>query len=135
MPGVNRGSIEFVTLSLLRVATGLTFLYHGAQKLFGAFGGIDGHGASAHLVSPLGVAGTIESLGAVLIIAGFFTRPTAFILSGEMAFIYYRHHARGIWPVFSGGAEIAILCCFILLFFCTVDAGPWSLDRVIRRRT
>lgn len=135
MTRVNREAVKFFTFSLMRVATGLIFLYHGAQKMFGAFGGIDGHGTPAHLVSPLGIAGMIESVGGILIIAGLFTRPAAFILCGEMAFIYYRHHARGVWPVLSGGAEIAILCCFILLFLSTAEAGPWSLDRVIRRRT
>lgn len=135
MTRVNREAVEFFTLSLLRVTTGLIFLYHGAQKMFGAFGGIDGYGTGAHLVSPLGIACMIESVGGVLIIAGLFTRPAAFILSGEMACIYYRHHARGLWPILSGGAETAILCCFILLFLSTAEAGPWSLDRIIRRRT
>jgi putative oxidoreductase len=126
---------EFVTLSLLRLTTGLIFLYHGSQKIFGILGGIDGRGSSAHLMSPLGIAGVIEIVGAILIAVGLFTRPVALILSAEMAFIYYRHHARGMWPVLTGGAEVAILCCFILLFLSTSEAGPWSLDRIIRRRT
>jgi putative oxidoreductase len=135
MTRLNRETVEFLALSLMRVTTGLILLYHGTQKMFGAFGGIDGYGTYAHLISPLWIAGLIESIGAILLVAGFFTRPAAFILCGEMAFIYYRHHARGIGPVLSGGAEIAILCCFILLFLSTAEAGPWSLDRVLRRRT
>jgi putative oxidoreductase len=132
---MNRPLFKVLTLSLLRMVTGLVFLYHGTQKMFGVFGGINGYGISAHLLSPLGIAAMIESVGALLMIVGLFTRPVALILAAEMAFIYYRHHARGIWPVLSGGAEIAILCCVILLFLSTAETGPWTLDRVIRSRT
>jgi putative oxidoreductase len=135
MIGMNRPLFGVLTLSLLRIVTGLVFFYHGSQKMFGIFGGINGYGMSAHLLSPLGIAAMIETVGALLMIVGLFTRPVALILAGEMAFIYYRHHARGIWPVLSGGAEIAILCCFILLFLSTAETGPWSLDQVIRSRT
>jgi putative oxidoreductase len=135
MMGMNRSIFPVLTLSLLRVVTGAIFFYHGGQKMFGAFGGIDGSGASAQILSPLGMAGMVESVGAVLMVTGLFTRSVALILAGEMAAIYYRHHARGIWPVLSGGAEVAILCCFILLFISTAEIGPWSLDRIIRGRT
>jgi putative oxidoreductase len=122
-------------LALLRFATGAIVFYHSAQKLLGAFGGIDGHGTAAHLLSPLGIAGLIEGAGALMICLGLFTRPVAFVLSGEMAAIYYRHHAHGFVPVLTGGAEVAVLCCCVLLFLCVADAGPLSLDRAIRGRT
>jgi putative oxidoreductase len=133
MTKANNRRFEPLTLSLLRVVTGAIFLVHGFQKLFGALGGIDGSAASAHFMSNLWMAGVIESIGAVLLVAGLFTRPVALILSAEIAYIYYRHHAQGIWPVLTGGAEPAILCCLILLFIFASGAGPWSLDQVLRK--
>jgi len=121
-------------LSVLRLVAGFTFSCHGFQKLIGAFGGMGGHGASVHLASLLGIAAVLEAVGGLLIMAGLFTRPVAFILCGEMAVAYFRQHApRGPWPIGNGG-ELAVLYCFIFLFLVTAGAGPCSLDRLIRKR-
>jgi len=121
-------------VSVLRLVAGFTFSCHGFQKLVGAFGGMGGHGASVQLASLLGIAAVLEAIGGLLIMAGLFTRPVAFILCGEMAVAYFRQHApRGLWPIGNGG-ELAVLYCFIFLFLVTAGAGPCSLDRVIRKR-
>ena len=121
-------------VSVLRIVAGFTLFCHGLQKLIGAFGGLGGHGATARLTSLLGIAGVLETIGGSLILVGLLTRPSAFILCGEMAVAYFRQHApRGRWPIANGG-ELAVLYCFIFLFLITAGAGPWSLDRVIRKR-
>ena len=67
-------------------------------------------------------------------LAGLFTRPVAFVLAGEMAFAYWRQHApRGAWPLLNGG-ELAVLFCFIWLYFAAAGAGPISFDAIVRRK-
>jgi len=126
-------SFEPYALSLLRIAAGFTFSLHGFQKLFGFFGGM-GHGTTAHVLSLLWAAGLLESFGGVLILAGLYTRPVAFILCGEMAVAYFKQHApHGFWPIANGG-ELAVLYCFIFLLLMSAGAGPWSLDRLVRNK-
>ena len=127
------GTFEPFALSLLRLVAGFTFSLHGYQKLFGLFGGM-GHGTAARLFSLMGAAGAIETFGGALIFLGLFTRPVAFVLCGEMAVAYFRQHAlRGLWPISNGG-ELAVLYCFIFLLLMSAGAGPWSLDRAIRKK-
>src|SRR6266545_7435958 len=116
MPRANLGRFEPYALSLLRIVAGFTFSLHGFQKLFGAFGGMGGRGASSQITSLAGIAGILETVGGILILAGLFTRPVAFVLCGEMAYAYFSRHApRGFWPIANGG-ELAVLYCFIFLF-------------------
>ena len=71
------------------------------------------------------------SLGSVLLLVGLFTRPVAFIMSGEMAVAYFMSHApRGFFPILNGG-ELAVLFCFVFLFFAIAGGGAWSLDSYI----
>src|SRR5262245_16127732 len=94
-------------LSILRIVTALLFMQHGGQKLFGFPPSQQGN--KAQLLSLIGVAGTLEFFGGLLLLLGFFTRPTAFILSGMMAVAYFMVHApRGFWPVLNGGELAAI---------------------------
>jgi putative oxidoreductase len=117
------------THTLLRVVTGLMFWQHGAQKLFGWLGGRQ----VQDLASLSGVAGVLEFVGGILIVIGLFTRPVAFILSGEMAFAYFLSHApRALWPIENRG-EPSVLFCFLFLFFAAHGAGPYSLDALLRR--
>lgn len=123
-----------LALSALRVVAGLLFLLHGLQKVFGMFGGLGGHGATAPMWSLFWVAGVLETAGSVPIVLGLCTRCVAFVLSGEMAVAYFRaHFPRGFWPILNGG-ELAILYCFIFLYLCAAGPGPISLDRVWRRK-
>ncbi len=118
-------------LGLLRIVAGFTFTLHGIQK-FGALGGLGGH--AAPVGSMLFVAGIIESIGGPLIILGLFTRPVAFILSGEMAVGYFMvHFPRGFFPLLNGG-EITVLYCFFFLYLVTIGAGAFSLDGAIRKK-
>src|SRR5262245_24419514 len=98
MTKINLSRFEAHLLSLLRIVAGLTFSCHGFQKLLGFFGGVGGRGGTAHLASLFGVAGLLETIGGVLILAGLLTRCVAFVLCGEMAVAYFRQHApRGPW--------------------------------------
>ena len=115
--------------SLLRIMAAFTFSLHGWQKFFGAFGGLGGF--KPPLDSMLGIAGVLETFGGALIIAGLFTRPVAFLLSGEMAIGYFRTHApRGFWPLLNGG-EITVFYCFFFLWLSSAGPGTWSLDRLL----
>ena len=81
-----------------------------------------------------GVAGLMELVGGVLLILGLFTRPVAFLLSGEMAFAYFIAHApAGFWPIQNRG-ELAALYSFVFLYLAAAGGGSWSIDSVLRRR-
>lgn len=117
-----------VLLSLLRIVVALLFMQHGAQKLFGFPGG----GHTVELMSLMGLAGVLEFFGGLLVLLGLFTRPVAFILSGEMAFAYFMVHAHAnFWPVINGG-DLAVLFCFTFLYLSAAGGGTVSLDRVLR---
>ncbi len=117
--------------SLLRIVAGLLFICPGGMKLFGWFGGMP---AGVRLTPLLIAAGVIEVFGGALIALGLFTRPAAFIASGEMAFAYFMgHFPKGFWPIQNQG-QPAVLFCFIFLFLAAAGPGPFSLDHVIRRR-
>ncbi len=110
--------------TLCRIVVGLLFAFHGAQKLFGAFGG-----PAQPLASQLGAAGVIELVCGLLVAIGLLTWIAAFIASGEMMFAYFIAHApRGPWPIQNGG-ELAILYCVAFLFIATRGAGMLSVDR------
>jgi putative oxidoreductase len=116
------------THNVLRIVVGFLFIAHGTQKLLGWFGGIPPQHSAAPIASQMGVAGVLESCGAILIIIGLFTRPVAFILCGEMAVAYFQvHFPRGFWPLQNMG-EPAVLYCFLFLFFAFNGAGSFSVD-------
>jgi putative oxidoreductase len=119
-------------LSILRIVTGLLFLEHGTQKIFNFPPRPNAQPYRLFTLVP-GLAGIMELVGGILIVLGLFTRPVAFLLSGEMAFAYFMAHApRGFFPIAMGGngGETAILYCFIFLYFAFVGAGVWSLDEM-----
>jgi len=113
-------------LALLRVASALMFMQHGSAKLLGVphvamFDGLK-------LFSLLGVGGLIELVGGLLLLVGLFTRPVAFMLSGEMAVAYFGFHAaESFWPMVNRG-ELAALYSFIFLFFSVAGPGSFALD-------
>lgn len=113
-------------LSVFRVVVGLLFMSHGLVKLFGfPAGAMPGQAA---LFSLFGLAGVLEAFGGLAVVLGLFTRPVAFILSGEMAVAYFMVHApKSFLPILNGGEE-AILYCFAFLYLAAAGAGPWSLD-------
>jgi|SRR5689334_106599 putative oxidoreductase len=100
----------------------------GTGKLFAFPAGIPPNGGTVELFSELGAAGTLETFGGALLLLGLFTRPVAFLLSGEMAVAYFQFHfIRGYWPTLNGGVA-AVLYCFIWLYFSAAGPGPWSID-------
>lgn len=130
---MNMKQAEQIALTLLRVVAGLLFLQAGGLKLFGWFGGMPG-GGTADLMSQVGIGALLEFIGGIAIMLGLFTRPVAFILSGEMAVAYWQFHApNGGWPIENQG-QPAVLFCFIFLFFATYGAGRWSLDYILKQR-
>ena len=115
-------------LSILRIIAGLLILQFGMAKLFG-FPYVEMF-KSVQLFSLYGLAGTIELVGGALLVIGLFTRPAAFILSGEMAAAYFiAHFPKGFIPLLNGGNE-AVIYCFVFLYFVFAGPGPWSLDAV-----
>lgn len=117
-------------LCLVRVVAGLLFMQHGLEKLFGFAGATP----EPTLWGIRGVGGILETVGGPLLALGLFTRPTAFILSGEMAVAYFRSWApRGLFPIANGGEE-ATLNAFIFLWLAAAGAGAWSIDALIQRR-
>ena len=115
-------------LAILRIITALLFLEHGLIKLFGYPPGA-APGPQA-LFSFFWIAGLIETVGAWLLLVGLFTRPTAFVLAGEMAVGYFIVHAPlGFFPAMNAG-EPAILFCFIFLYMAAAGPGAWSIDEM-----
>jgi putative oxidoreductase len=118
-------------LAVLRIVTGLIFMEHGTQKLFG-FPAPSERGMP-ELFSLSGIGGIMEFVGGLLIAIGLFTRPVAFLLSGEMAVAYWMFHApRNFFPILNGG-DAAILYCFVFLLFVFTGPGAWSIDNVLSR--
>jgi putative oxidoreductase len=119
-------------LAVLRIVTAYLFMAHGTAKLFGMpyqkmFDGLQ-------LMSLSGLAGVLEVFGGLLILIGLFTRPVAFVLCGFMAVAYFMAHgSQGnvALPMLNGG-ELAVLYCFVFLYFVFSGAGAWSVDAMRR---
>jgi putative oxidoreductase len=123
-------SVAPYLLCLVRVVAGLLFWQHGLEKLFGFAGATP----EPTLWGIRGVGGILETVGGPLLALGLFTRPTAFVLSGEMAVAYFRSWApRGFFPIANGGEE-ATLNAYIFLWLVAAGAGAFSLDALIERR-
>jgi putative oxidoreductase len=117
--------------SIMRIVIAFLFLEHGAQKLFGF--PVAREGFTLSLFSLVGLAGILEFFGGLLILFGLFTRPVAFILSGEMAVAYFMVHApKGFWPIVNQG-ELAILYCFVFFYLAFAGGGSFSIDRAIHK--
>jgi putative oxidoreductase len=121
------------SLALLRVVAALLFVAAGSMKVFG-------YPASPVEVPPfdpftqLGFGGLLEVVSGLLLALGLFTRPTAFVLSGEMAVAYWQFHApQSAFPTVNNGVP-AVLYCFLFLYLCFAGAGAWTLDGALARR-
>jgi putative oxidoreductase len=118
--------------SILRIMLGLILLQYGLTKLFGwpavrIFKDLE-------WLSLYGVAGMFELVGGTLLVLGLYTRPVAFILSGEMAAAYFiEHFPVSFFPVLNHG-DLAVSLCFALLYLSFAGGGPWSLDALIDRK-
>ena len=121
-----------MALSVLRIAAAYMFMLHGTAKLFAMphiamFDGLQ-------LFSIYGLAGVLEVVGGLLLLLGLFTRPTAFILSGQMAVAYFMAHAAQapLLPLLNGG-EAAALFSFIFLYLASAGGGAWALDNLLKK--
>ena len=113
--------------ALMRVVVGLLFAVHGAQKIFGLFGG-----QPVRIASQFGLAGILEIVLGLMVAIGFLTGTAAFVGSGEMAYAYFTTHLpRGGAPVQNGG-ELAVLYCFVLLYIAARGVGIWGVDKRTR---
>lgn len=118
-------------LAAVRVVAGLLFLAHGLVKVAGFPEGAQ-PGQQA-LLSLFGVGGLIELVTGVLLILGLFTRPAAFIASGQMAVAYFLFHApQSPFPAVNQG-DAAILFSFIFLYLFTAGPGAFALDSYLKR--
>ena len=117
--------------SILRIVAALLFILHGTSKMFGFPPFLDPMGAPMTPPDPgsiLWLGALLELIGGSLVLVGFFTRPIAFLLSGEMAVAYFMFHApKSLYPSVNGG-DAAILFCFVFLYIALAGPGPWSID-------
>jgi putative oxidoreductase len=121
-------------LSLLRIVAAFLFVQYGTTKLFAFPAAIMPGGGTAPLTSLAGFAGVLELVGGAFLLVGLFTRPVAFLLSGEMAVAYFKGHAgQGLWPVLNGGVP-AVIFAFVWLYISAAGPGPWSIDALRRRK-
>lgn len=119
--------------SVLRIVAASSYMLYGTAKLFGVPAGPTPR-APVALISQMGLAGVLEVFGGSLLVLGLFTRPVAFLLSGEMAVAYFQAHLpRGVFPTLNGG-EPALLFCFIWLFFSAAGPGALSVDGAMANR-
>ena len=121
-------------LSVLRIVSAFIFIPSGTIKLFTFPAGIP-DGGTVPLMSQMGIGALIEIVGGALLLVGLFTRPVAFILSGEMAVAYFQFHSpQSFWPTINQGIPAALFC-FIFLYISSAGPGPWSLDAVLRKKS
>ncbi len=114
--------------SVLRIMAASIFVLAGTVILFAFPAGIPPTGGTAPVMSQIWIGGILELIGGTLLLLGLFTRPVAFLLSGEMAVAYFQFHApQGFWPTLNGGVP-AVLYTFVWLYFPAAGPGPWSLD-------
>ena len=115
-------------LSVLRMVTAFLFMQFGTAKWFAFPESTMPDGGTVSLTSLLGVAAVLETVGGLLLLLGLFSRPVAFLLSGQMAVAYFIAHApQGFWPVLNQGTP-AILFSFVWLYVSAAGPGAWSLD-------
>ncbi|WP_373746908.1 DoxX family protein [Neisseria dentiae] len=121
-----------ILLSILRITAAYMFMLHGTAKLFALphvemFDGLQ-------LMSVYGLAGVLEVVGGGLLLLGLFTRPVAFVLSGQMAVAYFMSHASSapLFPLLNGG-EPAALFSFIFLYLAAAGGGAWALDNAFKK--
>jgi len=121
--------------SVLRIVASVIFMMAGTMKLFAFPMGMPPNGGTAPFGSEFWFAGVLEVFGGALLLFGLFTRPVAFVLSGEMAVAYFQFCLpKSIWPIMNDGVAPA-LYCFLWLYFSAAGPGPWSVDAKRRERS
>jgi putative oxidoreductase len=117
---------------VFRLLVGLLFMQHGLQKLFGAFGGVNG--GTVQIFSLMGLAGIVELFGGALIAVGLFTRIAAFVSAAEIIVAYFKAHApKDLIPLANGG-ELALLYFAAFLAVLAFGSRKWGLDNSFFRK-
>ena len=124
-----------VALSLFRFITGLLLFQYGIAKIF-KFPVVP---MFANIPPLIYTAGLIELILGALLMIGLFTRISAFILSGQMAFAYFLGHmfrdaAKPVFLPLLNAGTAAILFCFACLYLATAGGGPYSVDAMMRKK-
>jgi putative oxidoreductase len=144
MSGRLGGWAREAALSALRIVSGFMMFPHGGQKLFGWFGGLPADQPPVEFPSQVWFGGAIELVGGLLIMFGLCTRAAAFVLSGTMAVAYWQFHGINTFasansfdawlmnalPSVNMG-ELAVLYCFIFLFFVIAGGGRFGIDSLL----
>ena len=119
--------------TVFKVIVSVMFFAHGAQKIFGFFGGVGGSGATAEFASLIWFAGLVEVLVGGLVFLGVFTRLAALVAVVEMLVAYFMvHFAKGINPLANGG-ELALMYLAAFLVISRYGAGKLSLEKKISK--
>ncbi len=120
-------------LSIFRIVAAAVFITSGTMKLFG-FPSMPAGAPAVTFLSEPWFAGILETIGRPLILLGWFTRPVAFILAGEMAVAYFQYALpMSFWPTSNFGVP-AIMYCFFFLYLIAAGPGPWSIDAMMASR-
>ena len=121
-------------LSLLRIVAAFMFMLAGTSKIFAFPVGMPPDGGTAQPMTQVWIGGMLEVVGGALLLIGLFTRPVAFLLSGEMAVAYFQfHYPQSFWPTVNQGIA-AVLYCFLWLYYSAAGPGPWSVDAMRKGR-
>lgn len=129
--------------AILRLAVGAVFIGHGAQKLFGVWGGA-GPGGTAAFFSQLGVSpayplallvGVVELIGGLMLVLGAFTLVAAFALAVDMGVALWKAHLQsgfflnwGMTPGRGQGYEFHLVIIAALAALMLTGAGALSID-------
>lgn len=131
---VTTQKVQSLTLGATRVVVSFLFICHGLLGLFGAFGGVDGHGATVSFLTwPDWWGSSIHLVAGLLVLVGLWTRPAALLSSGAMAYAYFTvHQPVALFPIPNGG-EPAALFAWIFLLVGVLGPGAFALDKLRRR--
>ena len=124
--------LQPLSLNAMRIMVGIQFWTHGGQKLFGWFGDRD----PVALMSRFGVAGIIEFFAGGMVILGFYHRPAAFLISGEMAVTYWWMHVirREEFWWWANGGERVVVYTFVFLLIAAFGGGDFSIDGFLKKK-
>jgi len=119
--------------SALRIVAAAMFMEAGTMKIFAFPAGMPPDGGTAAFGTQVWIGGILEVACGALLLVGLFTRPAAFLMTGQMAVAYFQFHfPQGFWPTQNGGVT-AVVYCFVWLYLSAAGAGPWSLDAKLRK--
>ena len=136
------GSLSGLSYPMIRFFTGLILMPHGAQKLFGWFGGYGLEGTAGFFEQNLGLGpgifwatlvGATEFFGGLFLAIGFLTRPAAVGIAILMAYAAFMVHLPSGFFWNKGGYEYPLLWGLIALALAFRGGGEMSLDRKIGR--